>query len=188
MGAVSRRVNLVLLCEDRQHDTFLRRFLAAMKWDTSNRRIRSVIAPGGKGSGEQFVRNEFPNELMAYRQNRNRVAVALVVMIDGDRLGVTGRMQQLAEECKECEIDMPQRDEKVAIFVPTWNIETWLAYLDRKAVDETERNYPRLRRQRECEQHVQMLAESCRSGELRQPTPASLEAACHEYSVRLGGR
>ena len=57
MGAVSRRVNLVLLCEDRQHDTFLRRFLAAMKWDTSNRRIRSVIAPGGKGSGEKFVRN-----------------------------------------------------------------------------------------------------------------------------------
>ena len=108
---------------------------------------------------------------MAYRQNRNRVAEALVFMIDGDRLGVTGRMQQLAEECKECEIDMPQKGEKVAIFVPTWNIETWLAYLDRKAVDETERNYPRLRRQRECEQHVQMLAESCRSGELRQPAP-----------------
>lgn len=183
MGAVSRKVNLVLLCEDRQHEAFLRRFLAAMNWDT--RRIRPVMGPGGMGSGEQFVRNMFPIELLAYRQNRNRVAEALVVMIDGDSMGVTGRIQQLADKCSECEIDMPQEGEKVAIFVPTWNIEAWPAYLDGAAVDETKRNYPKLGRPRECARHAHDLAESCRNGELKEPAPASLEAACREYGVRL---
>lgn len=155
-----------------------------MNWHVKGR-VRIERGPDGMGSGEQFVRNKFTEELLAYRKNRNRVAEALVVMIDGDRLGVTGRMQQLAEECKECEIAVPQEGEKVAILVPTWNIETWLAYLDGAAVDETERSYPRLRRPRECEQHVQALAESCRSGKLRKPAPDSLEAACREYDIRL---
>ncbi|MYA88730.1 MAG: hypothetical protein F4X97_09825 [Boseongicola sp. SB0662_bin_57] len=109
-------------------------------------------------------------------------------MIDGDNQGVKGRIQQLTDECRESEICMPQKDEEVAIFVPTWNIETWLAYLEGGAVDETERNYPKLERPRECKRHASVLAESCRGGELRQPAPASLEAACHEYGVWLRDR
>ncbi|MDE0524556.1 MAG: hypothetical protein OXH79_21655 [Boseongicola sp.] len=180
---MSRKVKLVLLCEDSQHDTFLRRFLKALNWDTREMRVARVRA--GMGSGEQFVRTRLPIELKAYRQNRNRVAYALVVMIDGDNQGVKGRIQQLTDECREFEICMPQKGEKVAVFVPTWNIETWLAYLDDQDVDERKADYPRLERPRECKRHASVLAESCRSGELRQPAPASLEAACHEYGVRL---
>ena len=183
MGTVSRQVNLVVLCEDSQHETFLRRFLKARNWD--RRRIRIERGPGGMGSGEQFVRTSFPRELGKYRQKKNQVAIDLVVMIDGDSLGVIGRIRQLADQCRECDIDMRQEGGKVAIFIPTWNIETWLAYLDGAAVDETERNYPKLGRPRECARHARDLAESCRSGELKESAPASLEAARHEYGVRL---
>ncbi|MDE0695494.1 MAG: hypothetical protein OXH76_06630 [Boseongicola sp.] len=114
---MSRKVKLVLLCEDSQHDTFLRRFLKALSWDTREMRVERVRV--GMGSGEQFVRTRFPIELKAYRQNRNRVAKALVVMIDDDNQGVKSRIQQLTDECSDFGICMRQKGEKVAIFVPT---------------------------------------------------------------------
>ena len=81
---MSRRVNIVLLCEDTQQEVFLRRFLKKMGWDS--RRIRIERAPGGTGSGEQFVRTKFPTELRAYRQNRNRDPALLVASADPRRL------------------------------------------------------------------------------------------------------
>ena len=148
MGAVSRKVNLALLCEDRQHDTFLRRFLAAMTWDT--RRIRPVTGPDGKRLGEQFVRSTFPMESLAYRKNRNRVAEALVVVTDGDNQGVAGRSRQLPTIAGSATSRCRRGGEKVATFVPTWNIETWLADLDGQEVDEGNADYPKLNRQRMC--------------------------------------
>lgn len=80
---MSRSVQLVLLCEDTQHETFARRFLEKAGWST--RRLRVVKAPPGRGSAVQFIRERFPIELSAYRSNRNRVTLALVVMVDGER-------------------------------------------------------------------------------------------------------
>lgn len=45
---MSRRVQLVLLCEDNQHEAFARRFLNAMGWET--RAMRVEKAPGGRGA------------------------------------------------------------------------------------------------------------------------------------------
>lgn len=131
------------------------------------------------------MRNMFPIELLAYRQKRDQVSQALVVVIDGDNQGVAGRMQQLADYCRKCDIDMPQKGERVAIFVPTWNIEAWLVYLGGQDVNEGNANYPKLKRPRQCRQHVDVLAENCRRGELRKPAPDSLEKACREYDLRL---
>ena len=76
-------------------------------------------------------------------------------------------------------------EDDVAVFIPTWNIETWLAYLDGEDVDEERGNYPRLRRPRDCAEHVRRLAELCRRRALRQPAPWSLVTACREYDGRL---
>lgn len=78
-----------------------------------------------------------------------------------------------------------QPDEKVAIFVPTWNIETWLAYLTGQTVTESLPNYPKLARERDCQPLVESLYQMCQRGSLRQPAPPSLEAACVEYKSRL---
>jgi len=147
--------------------------------------MRIVKAPDGAGSGEQFVRTRFPTELSAYRQNRNRVAEALVVMIDGDNHGEQVRIAQLSEACRENQVASPEQGERVAIFVPTSNIETWIAYLNGETVDEAKRDYPRLSRERDCRQHVGALVKMCRVNRLRDPAPASLVTACDQFRNRL---
>ncbi len=59
-----RRVKIVLLCEDSQHEAFARRFLKGMGWNT--RELRVEKSPSASGSAEQWVREEFPNELRIY--------------------------------------------------------------------------------------------------------------------------
>ena len=93
---MSRSVRIVLLCEDRQHETFVRRFLRRDGWDLRN--IRVQIAPHGRGSAEQFVREQFPKELQAVRSKRNE-RVRLIVMIDGDDKGVRARRVSLDDAC-----------------------------------------------------------------------------------------
>jgi hypothetical protein len=178
---VSRRVQLVLLCEDRQHEAFARRFLNAMGWET--RAMRVEKAPGGRGAGEQFVRKRFPLELKAHRSRP--VSQALVVLIDGDDQGTVARLQRLGQACREAGVAERTQEERVAVLIPTWNIETWLAYLEGEKVGEGRRDYPRLVRERECHRHVDELARMCREGKLREPAPPSLVEACGEYQKRL---
>ena len=177
----SRNVQLVLLCEDAQHETFVRRFLKKVGWSTRRLRVEKASA----GAGEQFVRERYPVELFAYRRKRGQVGQALLVMTDGDAVGPAGRMQKLDAECDSQGCDRRQPDERVPVFIPTWNIETWLAYLDGVEVDETCGEYPYLKRERDCQRHVAALVEMCRTGQLREPAPQSLQAACREYQERL---
>ncbi len=176
---MNRRVQMILLCEDRQHETFARRFLHKSGWPA--RRLRVVIAPRGRGSAEQFVRERFAIELAAYRSNRNRVGQGLVVVCDGDRRGVIGRTDDFAEGCRAQSIQPRDDDDRVAFMIPTWNIETRLAYLDGSSVVETKTDYPRLKRPRDCQPHVERLYQMCQQKSLRQPAPPSLDAACLEY-------
>jgi len=176
-----RRVQLVLLCEDSQHEAFSRRFLSAAGWET--RAMRVEKAPAGRGAGEQFVRLQFPKELRAHRSRPARQA--LVIMVDGNSVGVEGRARELGQACRDADVPEREADEAVAVFVPTWNIETWLAYLDGADVDEGRGDYPKLDRERDCQRHVNVLTETCKTGALREPSPPPLQAACVEYAARL---
>ena len=102
-------------------------------------------------------------------------------MVDGDAGGPAKLFAALDEACKERGISARKENEPASVFVPTWNIETWFAYLDGDEVDETRKNYPRLDRQRECGKHAALLARMCRDGALREPAPASLASACTEF-------
>ena len=184
MGYVNREVQIVLLCEDRQHQAFVERFLesAGRLTRKAKRRLRVEKASQGRGSAERFVRERFPKELAEYRRRRNRVSVALVVMLDGDAAGVAGRLAELDAACAEQGTPAKRSDEDVFVFVPTWRIETWLAWLDDgETIDEEKRNYPRLPRARDCRRHARALATMCRNRRLPAPVPPSLAAACTEY-------
>ena len=178
---MNRRAQLVLLCEDAQHEAFARRFLSVIGWET--RAIRVEKAPAGGGAAEQFVRRRFPVEVRAHRSRP--VSQALVVVMDGDSAGVAVRLRQLSDACADAGVEWRTDDEKIALFIPTWNIETWLAYLGGERVNEDRSDYPRLARERECRDHVQILLEMCRAGRLREPSPSSLRSACDEYQGRL---
>ena len=159
----------------------MRRFLLKMGWNSRQIRVRS--AGPGEGSAEQYVRNRFPVELAEHR--RSSVSRVLMVMLDGDQRGLKGRVAELDGACRKANTNVRGPNERVLVFVPTWRIETWLAYLDGQTVDERKRDYPRLARPRQCARHVDALVKMCQNNELRQPAPASLAAACSEYRSRL---
>lgn len=173
---MSRQAQLVLVCEDSQHEAFARRFLARRGWSSS---IYVKKAPGPRGSGEQFVRESFPVELRAIRSGH--VNRALIVIIDGDSAGISRRMSQLDDACRAVGVEPRTSQDPVAVLVPTWCIETWFAYLEGNAVEEGGRDYPRLPRPRECQRHVDALVKMCKAGNLRLPAPPSLAAGCDEF-------
>ena len=170
-------MRLTLLCEDTQHEAFARRFLEKTGWSTHQLRVEK--APGGRGAAEQFIRKRFPTELKEHRRRHGNVSLA--VLIDGDSRGVAGRLAQLDAACDQEQIPRRESGEPVFILVPTWSIETWFAYLNGKTVAEDRRDYPRLSREKECQQHVAELHGMCRSRQFKEPVPPSLTAACQEY-------
>ena len=165
---------VILLCEDKQQQVFVRRFMKPR----TNHPIRVVSAPVGEGAGEQFVREQYPQQLRALRAAT--VNVVLVVMIDGDVAGSTERMRQLDESCRLSGIEPRTADDRVIVLVPQRNTETWLAYLGGATVDETT-GYPKLDRPGDCKTHVRAPADMCTAGELRAPAPLSLFTACDEF-------
>ncbi len=177
-----RRVKIVLLCEDSQHEAFIRRFLKGMGWNT--REIRMEKSPSALGSAEQWVREKFPHELMAYRQRRQRAASALIAMIDADNRDVQDRINEFREACISMQVAFRADEEAVAIAVPKRNIETWIHYLSGQPVNEQDA-YPTLERERECKPAVDHLVELCHSIGLATAAPQALATACDEYNARI---
>ncbi len=134
-----RRVKLVLLCEDSQHEAFLRRFFERAGWNP--RAMRVEKSPKGRGAGEQWVRERFPRELQALR--RRHVAAILAAMVDADRSTVEERIAAFDAACSQTGVPPRRPDEPVAIFVPRRSIETWIAYLSGRDVNESQA-YPKL--------------------------------------------
>ena len=79
---IKRRVRVVFLCEDKQQEYFLRHFFVEMGWP--KRELYFETGPSGKGAASGWVIQNFPTQLQAYRQRKNKAASALVVMVDAD--------------------------------------------------------------------------------------------------------
>lgn len=186
---MSRDVRVVLLCEDDTHKQFVKKFLCAHReWSQRflSRHIRVEMHQKGAGSAEQYVRKKYLEELASYRVRRSKQGnLRLIVMVDGDKEGGEARLRSFDRLCREKKVAPRGRDEKIAVFAPTWNIETWLAYLKGEEVDETRKDYPRSISPEDFVSRVEELAWMCRGNKLRQPVPPSLEAACKEFE-RLG--
>lgn len=169
-------VAVILLCEDKQTDSFVRRFLRRRRF--GSRDIRTLPLPSSRQSGEQWVRERYSEELKAIRSRRQ---ACLIVVTDADSGSTADRRRQLEEECDNNGVPRRRDSDPVLIFVPRRNIETWFAYLDGNDVDESVR-YPKLRRERDCERHAILLHKMCHEEQrLREPAPASLLEACEEY-------
>lgn len=179
-----RRVKIVLLCEDNQHEAFTRRFLKGMGWNT--REIRVEKSPAASGAAEQWVRITFPKELRIYRSRKNKAGSALIVMIDADDKSVQERIAELESECNSQQLEFRTGDEAVAILVPKRNIETWIHYLNGNRANE-EDAYPKLSREKGCKPSVDALISLCRTAGLSPDAPNSLSMACNEYTSRIKG-
>ena len=83
---------VIILCEDRQHEVFMWTFLVSR--GVSPHRIRVRIAPEGRGSGEQYVRRQYPEEVNLYRSKCHHLNIALATMIDADTKSVIERQNE----------------------------------------------------------------------------------------------
>jgi len=178
----ARRVNVVILCEDKQQECFIRRFLAEMGWDKRNFRINK--SPNAGGSAEQYVRKNFPVELKIYRDRNKHTASSLIAMIDADSKEFQERMDEFKDVCVSMKIPFRSNKEAVAIAIPKRNIETWIQYLEGKEVNEYD-TYPKLDRERNCKEAVLRLGERCNSQGLEENSPSTLRNACNEYNYRI---
>ncbi|MGB8687259.1 MAG: hypothetical protein WCD53_07990 [Microcoleus sp.] len=177
-----RRVQIVILCEDRQQEFFARHFLNKRGFTGL---FRTKICPPGSQSGEQYVRSQYPVEVKAYRQNRNRVSIALVVLIDADRGTLQDRLNQLASILDEDAQEKRRSDEAIAIFVPKRNIETWIHYLQGETVNEEDAYAKYEKNEAVCKTYVENLADRCYAHDLPEDAPRSLQAACGELQRLL---
>ena len=151
-----------------------------MGW--GNRQLRIEKSPAGRGSGEQWVREKYAGELKNY--SKKTVKYAIVTIVDGDNIGVQGRIQEFDNECSEQGVPVRSAADEVAIIVPTRNIETWISYLKGEDVDE-DSIYSKLRYESECQPAVDELLKMCKASGLPDDAPSSLKAACQEFRQRI---
>lgn len=171
-----RKTQIVILCEDKQHWVFARKYLEAK--GINKRKMTPVICADGQQSGEQFVRERFAEEVRTFRrkQRENR---ALVLVTDADTHLVAERIEQLEQQLEK--VNLPRRggSERIAIFVPKRNIETWIAFARGETVDEIT-SYRKLENESDCVPLVHHLARNvCPTG-LSVDAPQSLHIACNE--------
>ncbi len=172
-----RRIRIVILCEDLQHEVFCRRFF--LRKGFSYHQLRTIRNPKGKGSGEQFVREHYAKEVRTYRSKSSYQSIALAVVIDADMYSVVQRLNQLDSALTEDSQQNRKQNEKIAIFVPKRNIETWIHFLREKEVDETT-VYSKLDKEGDCKQYVDELVDNICPFDLPDNAPESLHTACAE--------
>jgi hypothetical protein len=166
-----RQAQVVILCEDRQQQTFIYRWLIGRGYTI--RQIRLLPLPAGAGSGEQYVRSRYAAEVKALRA-RNYLNLALATAIDADHRTVDERHQELESELRSAALTPRNDQERIAVLVPKRNIETWIHYLFGTDVDE-ETIYPKLERERDCQSAVDHLLVLCQPAQsLSENCPASV--------------
>ena len=132
-----RGVRFTVLVEDRALERFVRECLYVLGVHT--REIRIVAYPAGRGSAKQWIDREYPIQVEAHRRRRSE-NIALVVGTDADEQTVQQRVLRLGEVLQETGREARAPQERIALWVPRWNIETWLLFLSGHEVGE-EANY-----------------------------------------------
>lgn len=179
----------ILLCEDKLHGVFVKRFLK--KNGVTDHKIHEIPYPNGKGAGEQHVRNQYPINLKECRRRNANASTLLIVVVDADRGSVEEHDRELDEAARKADISPRTSSDKVVHIIPKRNIETWLAFLDsergseEQAIDEEKdykgrKNYSN--RESDCRSLVDLLCKSCKKHQLLPNAPPSLLRACEEFS------
>jgi hypothetical protein len=175
----NRSSEIVIVCEDPQHASFITKFLNKAHGIKTDGRLRIEKNPKGKGSGEQFVRNRYPIELSYIRQRHAKTT--LIVVTDADNKETVERAQTLNTACSDAGIEPRNLTDNVAFIIPKRNIETWIDYLSGKE-EKTKKAYNKLsKKESKCQPAVEKLHDLCQQKVTPPDFPESLVAACNEY-------
>ena len=131
---VRRGVRLILICEDGEHERFARYTFLGLGFN--RRELRFFVSPSGRGAAEQWVRKRYAPEVRTYRGKASYQHVGLAVIMDADRRKVSQREEQLAAELADVGEPARETHERILHWIPRRHIETWVAFLRGRDVDE----------------------------------------------------
>lgn len=135
----SRRVRVVVLCEGLADYRFAYRCLRECGWREDQ--IMANISRSGRGSAFDHVLNSYSAEGRSNRKGgRQR---DLLVLIDADTQPEGGRERQLAERLRVAGEPVRRKGERIALWVPRRQMETWVHFLKHGKADE-QTDYKRL--------------------------------------------
>jgi hypothetical protein len=123
---------VTILCEDIDQERFIRQYLICRGLD--DRKIKDFGNPKGRviENNNALIVKHYPDLMKSHRRRKYR-NLAVVVMIDADEDSVSDKMRSLHKALDEAagnlNKDTRLPNEKVAIFVPARNIETWFYYI-----------------------------------------------------------
>lgn len=171
---------VIVLAEDRRQQNFVSHFLKEL--DYSSRDIRKSPLPASRGSGEQWVREHYAQEVAACRARAGgrRAATALIVVVDADTTSIEERRKRFMDSLVAAG-EAPIRPQDVVVhFIPKRNRETWITFLNGAQANEEDNYKPRV-----CEDDIRPAA--LRFHEVTRPNaqhppgaPPSLSAAIPE--------
>jgi hypothetical protein len=173
-----KNVKVVIICEDKAQESFVREFLRHRNF--KHRNIRTLPLSNGKGAGDASVSKRFPAELKAIR---TRSEALLIAVIDADKKAFNIRHNELDQECKKAQIEPRTSAERVVVAVPRRNIESWFVYLTGGAANEETDEWKR-KKDDLARPAAKQLHKMCYEDQkLRQPAPQSLEEVCKEWKI-----
>ncbi len=119
------KFRFTVLCEDKNHYYFIKSYLEC-KYSSGHGSFRPKISPEGKGSAEQYVRDNFAEEVKNHRKYGN----VLIVVTDADNYTFDERLQTLNQTLTKNLYKQLSKDDKIIVLIPARNIETWFRYAD----------------------------------------------------------
>jgi hypothetical protein len=130
---------ILVLAEDQRQQQLIYRFpvLAGIR----PHQLSFQLSPSGRGSAEQWVRENFARLAAKCRARNARASTGMLALIDADNRSVEERRNELdrgLESIGHHPID-PNRD-PIARLIPRRNIETWILYLSSSATARPEVN------------------------------------------------
>ncbi|WP_445171623.1 hypothetical protein [Microcoleus sp.] len=124
---------VTILCEDIDQERFIRQYLICRGLE--EHKIKDYGNPKGRAveNNNALIVEHYPDIIKSHRRRKYR-NLAVVVMIDADEDSVSDKMRSLHKKLDEAagnlNKDTRLPNEKVAIFVPARNIETWFSYIN----------------------------------------------------------
>lgn len=134
-----------------------------------------------KGIRQKICGGQHSLEAEALR--RRHASTILLVIQDADERSVDQVKSNLDAKL------LPPRDnnEPIAYIIPKWHIQTWIAYLDGKNVDEADKityknMYGKISELKDAHPFIDRLADNCRENIQLESPPDSLFATCEEFN------
>lgn len=137
-----RIAKIIVLAEDQEHQNLVRRYLH--RCGHEYRSFDFIALPGNRGSGSQYVREHFPEQVAKCRETLGRRASCLLIVVtDADNLTTNAREQTLHQEVIQAGHGAIATAEPIVILIPKWQVETWIKCLLGQVVLESDRNTDR---------------------------------------------